>query len=388
MSQLNVDTIKKADGTGNLSVPAETGTVVTTASPSLGRRNLIINGAMQVAQRGTSATSQTTTGYKTCDRMDVYILNGGTYTITQDTDAPEGFSNSLKYACTATSSDAGKVVGLRIKLEGQNLQQLKYGTSNAQDVTLSFWIKSNLTGTCVFAPWLSTSSKIIGRTFAIDSADTWEYKTITIPGNTSGALANDNTDEFQVFLNFSVGSNFTSGTLPSTWTSYVAADSRAGQTVDLSSSTSNYLNITGVQLEVGSVATPFEHRSYGESLAACQRYYQIIQEGAGSRDTGGSLSVPGEQLIATGFCFSSSRVMGSYRYPHLMRAVPSSALSSASHFSVLRPTGWSTATSMNIRTTDKYARLDLEGVSVTAGNAAEIRIESGTGGKIEFDAEL
>jgi len=244
------------------------------ASP-YGLKNLIINGNMQIAQRGTSATGITTSGYYTVDRFDTILNTAGTWTMTQDTDVPtaQGFASSVKYSCTTAdvSPAAGDYFQIRQKIEGQNLQQLKKGTASAENLTLSFWIKSNKTGTYTMQMYDSDNARYICESFTISVADTWEKKTMLLEGDTSGALDNDNGNSLQVSLWFVAGSNFTSGTLQTTWgTSGAAA---AGQTVNLADSTSNYINITGVQLEIGDTATPFENRMYSQELAMCQRYY-------------------------------------------------------------------------------------------------------------------
>ena len=283
MSEINVNTIKKADGTGSLTVPAETGTVVTTASPSLGRRNLIINGAMQVAQRGTDINNVTSTSY-TADRWKLFKIDADQMVLDYDnvSDAPDGFSNSLKItvATAETTVDASEWNMINQPIEGQNLQHLKAGTSSAQDLIVSFWVKSSVTGTytvSLYCPDFSGSPnrKYYGTTYTIDTADTWEHKTVTISGNTNSGdtIANDNTEGMRVGFMLGAGSNFTSGT-SDTWGS---AD---GWAAGINNNFVTTLNatwlITGVQLEVGSVATPFEHRSYGEELALCQRYFQYI----------------------------------------------------------------------------------------------------------------
>jgi hypothetical protein len=276
VSTIKVNTIQTAAGTGSLTVPAESGTVVTTASPSLGRRNLIINGAMQVAQRGTSSTSQTTTGYKTCDRFLSALSSSAVWTVEQSTDSPDGFSGSLKHTCTTAdaSPSAGAYAFIRHPIEAQNLQQLAFGTSNAQALTLSFWVKSNKTGNAsINIQQPDNSSRQISPSYTINAADTWEYKTISVPSDTSGLINNDNGNGLSVEFWLFGGTNFTSGTNQTTWTSYNAADRNASN-LGVGGATSDYFAITGVQLEVGSVATPFEHRSYGEELALCQRYYE------------------------------------------------------------------------------------------------------------------
>jgi hypothetical protein len=275
MSQLNVDTIKKADGTGNLSVPAETGTVVTTASPSLGRRNLIINGAMQVAQRGTSASGIGTGGYRTLDRWLAEQSGYTTHRVTyeQSTDAPDGYSNS--YKVTTTASDSGMdYFRVRQAIEAQNLQHLKYGTSSAQTLTLSFWVKSSVTGTFGIEIYCNDGPRHRTTTYTVDAADTWEYKTITYTGDTSGVINNDTGGGMNINYYLYADSSRTA-TDSTDWKSYTSGGEAYGHVQNGVVTTTNATwQITGVQLEVGSVATPFEHRSFGEELAMCERYFQ------------------------------------------------------------------------------------------------------------------
>ena len=284
MSTLSVDTITKADGSGALTVPAESGTVVTTASPSLGRRNLIINGAMQVAQRG-SSDSANSNGFGV-DRfkgsvaaMDNLVTS---YTQESPTDLP-GFTNSLRVTISTPESALASDELLRMLhyIEGQNCQGFKYGTSSAESVTLSFWVKGSVTGTYAVSVYCDASagSRAIGSTYTINSANTWEYKTITFVGDTVRAIDNDNSEGFRINWILSAGSNFTS-TDNTSWGTYSGGKLAYGHTANPFVTTTNATwNITGVQLEVGSVATPFEHRSYGEELALCQRYYETINRG-------------------------------------------------------------------------------------------------------------
>ena len=248
---------------------------VSTNGQVSGRRNIVINGAMQVAQRATSATGKTTGGYFTVDRSKFDLVNLGTHTYSQSTDAPEGFSNSLRIDCTTTASLSADslLYALCTGIEGQDVQQLKKGTSNAEAVTISFYVKSNKTGTYVLEVYDGTNTRHIGKTYTINSANTWEYKTLTFVGDTTGAIANSNAFGMGLFFWVSGGSNYTSGTLPSGWSSVTTANRAAGLNVNIADNTANDWAITGVQMEVGSVATPFEHRSFGEELALCQRYH-------------------------------------------------------------------------------------------------------------------
>jgi len=243
---------------------------------------LIINGDMAIAQRGTSVTGITTVGYYTVDRFYFFEATDGTYTMSQDTDVPsgQGFSNSLKINTTTADTSITSTQSLRLRhtVEAQNLQHLKFGTANAESITLSFWIKSKTTGNFVVRIISSDSNRHICKLISINSADTWEKKTITFVGDTTGVINNDNGAGFIIEQWFAAGPDISSGTLPTTWATNITADSAVGQTVNLADSTSNYINITGVQLEVGTFDAnsipPFQFEDVGTSLARCQRYYQ------------------------------------------------------------------------------------------------------------------
>ena len=249
----------------------------TQQSSAPGGKNLIINGNMQIAQRGTSATGITSSNYYTLDRWRTVNDTTGTWTQTQDTDVPtgQGFSNSLKMDCTVADASLSANDGLQIhtRLEGQNLQHLKKGTSNAESITVSFWVKSNKTGTYIYELYDQDNARQVSKSYTIDTADTWEKKTITIDGDTTGAFDNDNANSLSSTFWLSAGSNKTSGTLNTSWAASVTANRVVGQ-VNLADSTANYINITGVQLEVGDTATDFENLQYGQQLALCQRYYE------------------------------------------------------------------------------------------------------------------
>jgi len=243
---------------------------------SLKNRNPIINGAMQVAQRGTQVTGVTTPGYRTCDRFYHSVSNLGTWTVDQSTDAPNGFSNSFKLTCTTADASpaAADWCFLFHRIEGQNLQHLAFGTTDAKSMTLSFWVKSNKTGAAsldLLQP--DSSTKMVSKSYTINSANTWEYKTISVPADTAGQIDNDNGNGLQVTFFMNSGSNYTSGSLQSTWSTYNAAN-RNPSNLGVGGAVNDYFAITGVQLEVGDVATPFEHESYGQTLVKCQRYYE------------------------------------------------------------------------------------------------------------------
>ena len=290
---------------------------------ALSNKNIILNGSQIVAQRATSATGKTASGYYTCDRWQQLISSAGTWTFTQDTSVPsgEGFAYSYKWDCTTADGSlaSGDYLIHRQNIEGQNLQQLSYGVSGAKSVTLSFWVKSNKTGTYVCELRKGDDSKHIGRTYVISSANTWEYKTVTFTGDTASALVNTNATGIKVHFWLAAGSSYTSGTLPASWASNTAANQAVGQTVNLADSTSNEWLITGVQLEVGEQATPFEHaRSYGEELVACQRYYY---------QAGYDQNVGLDTTIFAGVAASTTLAAQCYRkHPVEMRSPPTMAL--------------------------------------------------------------
>ena len=238
-----------------------------------GFKNRIINGAMAISQRGTSFVSPT--GAYTIDRWEMEENTDGTVTVTQDTDAPTGFSFSQKF--TVTSADASLaatqdlIVGQYI--EGFNTADLVFGSASAATVTLSFWVKSSLTGTFGGALQNSARTRSYPFTYTISSASTWEQKTVTIAGDTTGTwIGATNGIGLRVYFGLGVGSTY-SGTAGA-WaaTNYYSATGA----VSVIGTNSATWAVTGVQLEKGSTATSFDYRPYGTELQLCQRYYQFV----------------------------------------------------------------------------------------------------------------
>ena len=247
-------------------------------------KNLIINGDMSIAQRGTSATGlgNGDSGYHTVDRWRFTETGTVTFEFTQSqsTDVPtgQGFATSLKMDCTTAQASpaAGDFLQFQQKFEGQNLQYIKKGTANAVPLTLSFWVKSNKTGTYIVEIIDSdNSSRHINKSYTVIASDTWEKKTITYEGDTTGALNNDNTVSLNLNFFLIAGTNFTSGTLQTSWGSLVQANRAVGQ-VNLADNTANEWYITGVQLEADTSASDFEFLPYDVNLQRCKRYFQRI----------------------------------------------------------------------------------------------------------------
>ena len=261
------------------------------STPS-GRRNLIINGAMNVAQRGTSSSGKTSGGYYATDRWGITIDNMGTWTISQETDAPDGsgLTNSTKFLCTTADASpaSGDASICFTRFEGQDLQFLEKGTSAAKSVTVSFWVKSSTTGTYILELYDNDNARHINKSYTINSSATWEKKEITFAGDTNSGDTFGNDANLSLIVNWwlGAGSAYQSGTLATSWQEYATADRVVGQ-VNVAGANNNYFQITGVQLEVGSVATEFEHRSYGEELALCQRYFETsYDDGVGTSSDG------------------------------------------------------------------------------------------------------
>jgi hypothetical protein len=279
-------------------------------------RNIIINGDMSIAQRGTSQASAGTGGgtYQVHDRFKLYNESQGAFTVSQSTDVPsgQGFAKSMKWDCTTADASpaAGDYLILQQNIEGQNLQYLKKGTSNAESITASFWVKSNKTGNVAFELNDADNTRHVGSLFTINSANTWEKKTITIAGDTSGAFDNDNANSLNFNIWLGAGSTWTSGTLPSTWSSRSNANRAAG-TFNLADSTSNEFYITGVQLEAGTTASDFEFLPYDVNLQRCERYYQVY--------TGTSTSSAVSVGIAWNTTNTSNHILA---FRNMMRTTP------------------------------------------------------------------
>jgi len=247
---------------------------------ALSNRNLIINGAMTVGQRD-SLTSFTynTNSYGECDRWDLSGENGtAVVTASKDTDSPNGFANSLKIDVTTADTSMASNAGARIiqRLEGQNVQMIKKGTSDAEKLTLSFYVKSPKTGTHCLELLDIDNNRSVSAAYTVSAANTWESVAITFPADTTGAFDNDNAQSLLVIWWLAAGSDYSSGTLNTVWGSRVEANRAVGQVNVLDDAANNFF-LTGVQLEVGDTATDFEHRKFSDELHACKRYYQKME---------------------------------------------------------------------------------------------------------------
>ena len=300
---------------------------------ALSNRNLIINGAMQVAQRGTSGTSLS--GYQAVDRFRTGCGSTNTsISVTQGTDAPIGFKNSLKYEVTSAAGSVANSSTFNYRVEGQDMSHLEWGTANAKTVTLSFYVKcsqaiSSLGGSITNSDFSMTYPFDYG----ISVANTWEKKEITIEGATTGTWLD--TNGIGLDINFNLGSASARLATKDVWANTIArGPTGAG---DLVTTVNATWQITGVQLEVGEQATPFEHRSFGDELARCQRYC-FVQKHDGS-----------DEPLMGGYWKTTTAAEGAFKYPVTMRAAPTLSISTIGGLFALVPnSSWNACSAFNL----------------------------------------
>jgi len=343
-------------------------------------RNIIINGDQSIAQRSTSVSSITGTGFYTLDRFKTSMGTAGTWTQSQSTDVPtgQGFANSLKMDCTTAngSLSSGSSLAIQQGIEGQNLQYLKKGTSSAESLTLSFWVKSNKTGTYIAELFDGDNTRQASQSYTISSANTWEKKTLTYAGDTTGAFGNDNGNSLSLNFWLVAGTNFTSGTLQTSFTSNTNANRAVGQ-VNLADSTSNEWYVTGIQLEAGSVASDFEFLPADVNLQRCQRYYWNYVNGT-------------DNEIGIGAYISSSELDVIIMFPQTMRGNPTLDIVTGSGYYKINRSGASDSfNSFSIARATKKSCLiyNVSEVSGTQGQAGEV-LSGNSNAFLSFSSEL
>ena len=345
-----------------------------------GNRNLIINGAMSVAQRGTSSTAAS---YKTVDRFFYSSANLDNHAFTQTQQAVTdlaGFTNSWRITTTTAESAiaADELVYVAQKIEAQNLQKLSYGTSSAKRVTLSFYVKSSVTGTFSTNLYQTDDSRIVNSEYTISSANTWERKEITYPADQTGVIDNNNGTGLYVTWNLALGSNW-KGNAATAWEVYSTNNwSGAGTYTDAVVTTINSTwEITGVQLEIGEVATAFEVEDFGTTLAKCQRYYYQLVQGS---------------YMIVGMNDTTSNCETSFGLPVEMRADPALGTSGTSSEYSIRQNG-SNITCDSGPTILGSGGKNVVGIRFTKGSALNTSFASycfgnTSGADLKLDAEL
>nr|BAR36268.1 hypothetical protein [uncultured Mediterranean phage uvMED] len=368
---------------------------LTYTSP-LSHRNIIINGDMRVAQRATSASmSDHGATYDVCDRWQ-YNRHGVTATLAQvaETPAGRGFKYSLKLTTTSAvgSIGAGNMLSFLYRIEGQDIRRLGYGSSNAKTATISFWVRGSLSGK------IGVNCARDSRTFSTNEdivANTWKFVEIVIPADTStGLSAADTAAGFDLAIRFAAGSNFTSGTTGGSWINFhtaYAAGFTAGQQGAYLTTNGSTIQVTGVQLEMGSVATPFEHRSYQDELMRCYRYFYAH---SGQGVNGSTPNPAPDTNINNCSCQATTSVSYNIPLPVPMRVVPTlySTVTGSTRYRV-NSAGANTNSGSNptinaVLSTHNMVSGAVAGFSgLVAGQAANVRRYLGTG-ILGFQAEL
>ena len=395
MSEIKVNSIKGTGAsTAAITIDSSSGSCTANITNNLSNRNLIINGAMNVAQRGSSSdfSSSSTLSAYTLDRFryDLFPFGGtsATATVSKSTTAPDGFLHSLKVDVTATDTSlvGNNYSQISYQLEKQDIRHFAYGTSAAKTITLSFYVRSNKTGNYnVNILQYGASTRLASFTYAISSADTWERKTITIAGDTSGNVVDGNSSGLGINFGLAYGGNYITGSNQNSFSGYVAANQGVGQSVNLYDSTSNEWYITGVQLEVGSVATDFEHRTFHDELHRCFRYYYEIAPSVAESVIGDSLNYDTKDHMTL-------------RFPVEMRVEPSFICSDFSNaFRIYGSSGGRNVSTLTVNTGVGSTKcIFIECSGGTNGSQSFIRIfkntagnqSSGTFATIAANAEL
>ena len=346
-----------------------------------GNRNIIYNGAMQVAQRGTSTTGiGSGGGYFTCDRWYVAPTGDGRLTMTQESDGPDGFANSIKLDCTTadTSIGASDLLILRQQFEGQDLQRFAKGTSGAKEFTVSFYVKGNAAATYTAELYDNDNTRQISKTFSVTTA--WTRVELTYPADTTGAFDDDINLSLYLQLWLHAGSTFTSGTLnSSSWAAVTSANRVSSSGTSFFDSTARTFFLTGVQLEVGDTATDFEHRSYGDELLRCMRYCQNLS------------AITNNPYLANAAVHSSTVMTAIINLGVQMRTTPTITLSgTASNYSTYEKATARTATAYSSNGFGASGGgINFTVASgLTVGSAAGVYINSGADTKSIIEAEL
>jgi hypothetical protein len=382
MALTNVDLDRIDGNSGSL---ANVSTSALNGGPLAGTRNRIINGDMRIDQRNAgAAVTVNTNPVWSVDRW--YGGKNGTinsFTLQRSTTAPTGFSNSLLVTAgtgvTPASSDFGFVSQ---PVEGFNFADFGWGAAGAQSATISFWVRSSLTGSFGVGLRNGAANRSYIASYAINAANTWEYKTITVPGDTTGTWATDNTLAVGIFFDVGNGTQF--GGAAGSWSSANLLGGLNGG-VKLAATTGATLHLTGVQLEAGTVATPFERRSYGQELALCQRYYYRVVSNVADNNYA--------RLSIFGQCASSTTAFAEVLFPVSMRTNPTSlqTTGTANNYSLFNSAGSgvvATALAFNAGSAHSGEVLVTVASGLVAGNATVLIANNNTTAYLGWSAEL
>ena len=331
MSTLKVDAIRHNSATSDAITTAADGTCTANITSNYSNRSVVYNGAMKIAQRGTNFTGVTASGTFPVDRFLFHVGSLGTWTLSQSTDVPtgQGLSHSIKCDVTTANASPSGTAYARIdqRFEGQDLQRFCKGTANAKNFAVSFWVKSPKTGTHIVQLQDQDNSRTVSKAYTVSSANTWEKKELIFPADTTGAFDNDNGGSLFLCFYLAVGTGYQGGTLQTTWGTPVNNTRATGQ-VNVADSTSNDFYLTGVQMEASSYCSEFEHRSFGDELLRCYRYYYRLK---GEDNKTYMIGMSDNDNV---------NIYGFFHFPVPMRIPPASIEQNgtASHYKVRRDT--------------------------------------------------
>jgi hypothetical protein len=337
-------------------------------------KNRIINGAMVIDQRNAGAAVTNVTGAYILDRWNCGGSTDGAVTVQQSTTAPVGFVNSMRLTVATADASIGAAQYYQFyqPIEGYNVADLNFGTANAKTITISFWVNSSKTGTYCVTLTNAASNRLCPLNFSVNTANTWEYKTITVAGDTTGTWVTGNTTGIYLIVNLALGSNFNAGT-SGTWNTTQYGTSSQVNWLDTVGA--NFY-ITGVQLEVGTQATTFDYRSYGTELQLCQRYYYRVTNTASSY----------APLTQYGIAYNSSNCYCPVIFPQQLRATPTL---SGSNIRLSNPAdGFVSLSSITLQDASNVGcNVQTNGSGLTVYRNYNI-VPTTTAGFIDFSAEL
>ena len=383
MSTLKVDAIRHNSATSDAITTAADGTCTANITSNYSNRSVVYNGAMKIAQRGTNFTGVTASGTFPVDRFLFHVGSLGTWTLSQSTDVPtgQGLSHSIKCDVTTANASPSGTAYARIdqRFEGQDLQRFCKGTANAKNFAVSFWVKSPKTGTHIVQLQDQDNSRTVSKAYTVSSANTWEKKELIFPADTTGAFDNDNGGSLFLCFYLAVGTGYQGGTLQTTWGTPVNNTRATGQ-VNVADSTSNDFYLTGVQMEASSYCSEFEHRSFGDELLRCYRYYYRLK---GEDNKTYMIGMSDNDNV---------NIYGFFHFPVPMRITPASIEQNgtASHYKVRRDTTKScTGVPTYVDSRDFYCRVNFPSSGHGWGTGQMLWCQGGSSSSyIGFSAEL
>ena len=383
MSTLKVDAIRHNSATSDAITTAADGTCTANITSNYSNRSVVYNGAMKIAQRGTSFTGITASGTFPVDRFRFHVGSLGTWTLSQSTDVPtgQGLGHSIKCDVTTANASPSGTAYARIdqRFEGQDLQRFCKGTANAKNFAVSFWVKSPKTGTHIVQLQDQDNSRNVSKAYTVSSANTWEKKELIFPADTTGAFDNDNGGSLFLCFYLAVGTGYQGGTLQTTWGTPVNNTRATGQ-VNVADSTSNDFYLTGVQMEASSYCSEFEHRSFGDELLRCYRYYYRLK---GEDNKTYMIGMSDNDNV---------NIYGFFHFPVPMRIPPASIEQNgtASHYKVRRDTTKScTGVPTYVDSRDFYCRVNFPSSGHGWGTGQMLWCQGGSSSSyIGFPAEL